>query len=218
MIETRNATIDDMDIVATSIIEAERSGTARGLYERLFDLTRDELRAILRAMLAEEVPGSEFCCDSFLLAVENGLPVGAIAVWIEGAIGQPSSFVRATLLSRAVGAERWAGARGMLKLLGNVDIVREPGTLQIESVYVSSAQRGKRIAAQLIHQALRRCRQENPAVVKAQILSAVGNEASLKSFSDAGFVVARRVDFGDSPLLSIFPGTGRLLWERGTGA
>jgi ribosomal protein S18 acetylase RimI-like enzyme len=215
MLEIRKATINDIDFVIAAIIEAEKSGTGYTLYQKLFGLTGDELSSLLRMMLLEEIPGSELCCDSFFICFANEAPVGCIASWIEGEGVQASNFVRANLLAYAIGAKRWAEAQSSMRILGEVEIVREPGTIQIESVYVSRAYRGKRIAATIIEHALSYWNANAPDIKKAQILSVIENEAAVRTFSGVGFVVTRRAQSTDVQLKSIFPGTGRFLWERG---
>jgi hypothetical protein len=210
----RRATIEDIALVTAAVVDAERSGTPRSLHERVFDLGQGELEALVDAMLREEVPGSELCCESFLLAVDGGEPVGAIATWIEEEDGPPSSFVRATLLGHAVGAERWAAARAKLAPLAAIDIPREPGTLQIEAVYVPAAHRGRRVVPRLIEHALGAYAASHPGVRKAQIQSALGNEPSRRAFLHAGFSIARETRTDRPEILAVFPGTGRILWER----
>lgn len=206
----RRATIADIAFVTEAIAEAERSGAPASVYERVFGLDRAGLAALLEAMLREEIAGSELCCDSFLLALDDGLPVGCIATWIEAAEGMSSNLMRAHLLVHALGAERWAAARPRLASLAAIDIPREPGALQIEAVYTAPAHRGRRVTPSLIARALA----EPGGASKAQILSVLGNESSARAFTHAGFSIARQTRSEDPALREIFPGTGRILWER----
>ena len=215
----RRATASHLDFLAAAILEAERSGTAHTVYERLFDLTADELVSALKSMLGEEIPGSELCCASFLLALTepDGVPAGCIATWIEAEEGPASNLVRAGLLLHTLGADRWAAARPRLELLGEIDIPRAAGALQIEAVYVAEAHRGEGLTRDLIERALAETRAAKPHVRKAQILSVAENESSLRAFSRAGFAVTRRTRSSSPALRALFPGAGRLLWERALG-
>jgi predicted GNAT family acetyltransferase len=217
-ISYRRATAADLEFVTTAILEAERSGTAHTVYERLFDLTGEELETTVKSMLAEEIPGSELCCESFLLALAaDGSPAGAIATWIEAEEGAASNLVRAGLLQHTLGAERWAAARPRLALLREIDVEREAGALQIEAVYVADAHRGRGVTRDLVEHALAETRAHKPGVRKAQILSIEENESSLKAFTRAGFAITRRTRSSNPALRAIFPGAGRLLWERDLG-
>ncbi len=210
----RRATLADLDFVATAIIEAERSGTGHTVYERVFDLPPDALRALVESLLREEIPGSELCCDNFVLALADGAPVGGIATWIEAQGNPPSSIVRANMLAWALGAERWRAAQSRLQLLAAVDVPRAAGALQVESVYVVPSHRGGGVTRAIIEHAIAECRAAQPEVEKAQILSVVENEPSRRAFSRAGFTIARRIQSESPELAALFPGTGRLLWER----
>jgi GNAT superfamily N-acetyltransferase len=207
-------TIADLDFVTTAIVAAERSGTSYTLYERLFELTPDELVDTLRSMLREDIPGSELCCESFVLALVDGIPVGCIAAWIEAEDGPASHIVRANLISHTLGQERWMAARHRLELVAEIDLPREPGALQIEAVYVTEAHRGKGIPGQLIQRALAETRAQKPHVRKAQILSVPGNERSFRAFSRAGFAVAQRTHSDAPAVAALLPGAGRILWEK----
>ena len=203
----RKASLADIDFVARAIAEAERSGTPRALYERVFDLSAAQFEAILKAMLNEELPGSELGCDQFWLATDGSAVAGGLAAWIEGA--PASGFVRANSWAHALGAERWAAAAPRLRRLREVDLPREAGALQIEAVYVAPEYRGRKIVAALIEAAWAAL----PAN-KAQILSMIENEASARAFRGAGFDVVKRSQTVNEELLAILPGSGRLLWER----
>jgi ribosomal protein S18 acetylase RimI-like enzyme len=210
----RRGTLDDVDFLVPAIIAAERSGGPRSLYERLFDLDEAELAAILRAILAEELPGSELCCDSFWIALEEGEPAGCIATWIEGTGGAASAFARAALLSHAVGPERWKNAAERMRVLSLVEVPRAAGALQIEAVYVAPGHRGSGVAAALIEHGIEAVQREAPGTERAQILSVVGNSSSARAFEKAGFRVTRRAESDDPRVGALFPGGGRLLWER----
>jgi GNAT superfamily N-acetyltransferase len=210
----QRGTLGDVDFLVPAIIAAERSGGPRSLYERVFDLDEAALAGILRAVLSEEVPGSELCCESFWIASEGGERAGCIATWVEGKGAGTSAFVRAALLSHALGAERWKSAAERLRLLSIVELPRAAGAMQIEAVYVAPAHRGSGIAAALIAHAIAAAREEAPAPERAQILSVVGNTSSARAFEKAGFQVARRAESDDPRIAALLPGGGRLLWER----
>jgi GNAT superfamily N-acetyltransferase len=210
----RRATLGDLDFVTTAIIEAERSGTEQGVYERVFGLGRGDLAALLADVLREEIPGSELCCSNFLLALDAGVPVGGIATWVEADGEPPSNLVRANLLSYALGAERWVAARPRLELLAGIDTPRAVGAGQIEAVYVAATHRGRRIAQALIERAVDAWRAERPDVAKVQISSVLENAQSLRAFERAGFSVVRTTRADGDALRAIFPGTGKILWER----
>ena len=211
----RRASLADVDFVVTAIREAERSGGQKTTYERLFELEPAALDELLRRLLAEELPGSELSCDSFLLALDGAVPVGGCAAWVEGREAPSSRLVRTNLLAFTFGEERWRQARPRLAILAPIDLGREPNTLQIESLYVARSHRGRGVARALIDFAIDACRAAAPQVGKAQIQSVIENRRSAATFAGAGFAVTREVRSEDPALGAIFPGSGRRLWERG---
>ena len=212
-ISFRRGTVEDVEFITGAIIEAERSGTPRSMYEAVFNLSEAELRALLAAIVGQDIPGCELCCSSFVLALDGTTPVGALATWVEGEEG-PSNLVRATLLVEQLGAPRWTQAQAALRLLGEVEIARDEGTLQIESIFVAAAQRGRRITGGMIDYALTDCRRTHPTVGQAQVLTVLENVASSTALRHAGFAIKKRTASDNRELGRWFPGSGRLLWER----
>lgn len=210
----RPADTTDADWLVTAILEAEKSGTDATLFRKVFALDEAAERAALAAILAEDVPGSELSVGSFLVAEIDGARAGCIAVWIEGDDGPPSSHVKATLWSHVLGAPVFRAAAPSLKISAQVDIPREKGALQIESVFVEPAFRGRRVVTTLIAHALQDWKAKRPDVQRAQILSVTENTASARAFTHAGFARARETSSDDPALRMIFPGSGRILWER----
>lgn len=81
-------------------------------------------------------------------------------------------------------------------------------------MYVVPSHRGKRVFTAVVEHALARCRADHPEVGKAQMISVAENTAAADAFSKSGFTVAQRTHSGNPEIASLFPGTGRLLWER----
>jgi hypothetical protein len=209
----RRATLQDIEFLTEAILEAERSGTPRAMYESVFGLSEAEVRAMIGAILALDVPGSEFCCGNFLLALDHRTPVGALATWVEGEAGS-SNLVRATLLAEQLGADRWTRAQTALRLVAEIEIVRDAGALQIESIFVPAAQRGRRITAAMIAHARAEYHRTHATVRRAQVLTTLENVASGNALQHAGFNVKRRTLSTNGEIRRWFPGSGRLLWER----
>lgn len=211
----RRAKLDDLEFVTNALIEAEKSGSRFTTYERLFDLSPGDLRSLLGAILREDVLGSEFCCRSFLLAICDREPVASIATWIEAGGGPSSVIVRATLLSFVLGSERWNAAQDRIRALAGVNVPRQLGALQIEAVYTAPGHRGRGIAAALISYALAECKAATPAVTHSQIVSVIENESSARVFRRVGYVEVDRKSSSDPAVRALFPGSGRILWQKG---
>lgn len=210
----RRAGPDDLHFVVSAILEAERSGSGASAYERVFDLSPAEVRGLVQAMVEQGLEGSELSCGSFWLSLERGAPVAGLAAWVEASDGPGSALLRAAALADVLGRERWQAAGPRLRALRDVDIAREPGTLQIESVYTVPERRGRGEVSALVERAIEDCRARAAHVRRAQILSVVENAASARAFARAGFRETRRVTSSAPEVRALFPGSGRILWER----
>ena len=209
----RRGTVEDVVFLTQAILEAERSGTPRAMYEAVFGLGESEVHALLGAILEQDIAGCELCCGGFVLALDGSTPVGALAAWVEGEEA-PSNLIRATLLAEQLGADRWAQAQAPLRLIAEVDIPRAEGTLQIESIFVPAAQRGRRITGAMIASAFGDYGRTHPTVHRAQVLTVLENRASARALQHAGFTVTKQTASENPELGRWFPGSGRLLWER----
>lgn len=201
--------------MVTAILEAERSGSDATVYERVFDLSPAEVRALVREMVEQDLEGSELSCASFWLAVDDdGSPVAGTAAWIEADDAPGSAMLRASALGHLLGRDRWQAATPRLRALGAVDIPRQPGTLQIESAYALPGLRGRGVMTDVFERAIAHCRETRADVTRCQILSVVENDASARLFLRTGFHEVRRATTEAPEVRALFPGSGRILWER----
>ncbi|MBL0043474.1 MAG: hypothetical protein IPP33_03350 [Flavobacteriales bacterium] len=139
----REAILSDGDFLASAIISAEKSGTERLGLAALCGLSEERLRPLLGSMLAEEVDGCEFSVSSFLIAEIDGQQAAAVAGWVEGFSDDvPSMILKANLLAFTFPAECLARLRSHSSAVKDLQIEREPGSLQIEYVHVDDAHRG----------------------------------------------------------------------------
>ncbi|PHV07417.1 hypothetical protein CSQ96_09420 [Janthinobacterium sp. BJB412] len=209
----RPATEADLDLLVETICEAEKGGTEVLSYCRIFDMTEAEFKPLLRGMLEEDIEGQELCVSGFMVAELNGRGVGAVCGWVEGASGQSSAILKASLLVHAIDGARMRAAQRHFKKLEKLYIMRETGAIQIESMYVSPAGRGRRLAAGLINAQIERYAAEAP-VPRAQIILAGINDKAAAVYAGCGFVQIGRSASEDESLLEIVPSLEKLLIQR----
>ena len=65
----RKATLDDVEFIATVIIEAEKSMTNNFGLANFFELSEEDIRKYIIQILEEEVDGCEFSLSSFFVAM-----------------------------------------------------------------------------------------------------------------------------------------------------
>lgn len=209
----RRATAEDVPFLVEAICEAEKGGSDRLSYCGVFSMNEPEFRAALVAMLNEDLAGQELCISGFLVADVGDGPIAACCAWVEAAGGTPSTLLKANLLLHGIDRARMREARRWFARLAELSIPREPGAIQIESVYVRADGRGRGLAARLIELHLEQLGAFAPAQ-KAQVILAVNNPAARAAYARAGFAPALDRWSTDESLLEVVPSLGKLLMEK----
>jgi ribosomal protein S18 acetylase RimI-like enzyme len=212
-VRIRRAVADDASFLVEAICEAEKAGTDRLSYCRIFDLDEEDFRRRLNGMLLEDLTGQELCISDFLVAEIEGDLVGACCGWVEGANGSPSTILKANLLLFGIEAQRIRAAKERFGWLAQLSIEREPGAIEIESVYVRTRGRGRGIAGRLIEWHLLELRSSATAG-KAQVILTTTNEMARHAYEKAGFRPIAERHSTDVRLLELVPSLGKLLMER----
>ena len=214
MIGIRKAVEADIHFLVDGIIDAEKSGTDRLSYCRIFNIAESELRALLMDVLAEDITGQELCVSGFLIAETEGELAGAVCSWVEGAEGKPSTILKGNVLFHLMGRERIASASANLKLVEQLSLGRMSGALQLESVYVPAQFRGRGICGRLLAAHQHAARRDYPGVDKAQILLAKTNDRAYKAYEKSGFLIAAERQSQDPRILELLPASSRILMEK----
>lgn len=213
MIEIRRAIESDIDFIVEAIIEAEKSGTDKLSYSTMFGLSEAEVRDILRNALLEDIPGQELCISGFMLALIDGVPSGAACSWIEEADDIPSAILKANILFHFFKCDFLFTASEKNRMIEQMNIPREKGTIQIESVYVSNKFRGLGVSNQIILEHIKRMIRNGQNADKIQIQLAGNNLSALRSYEKLGFrtVVVRKCE--DAEILRYLPSDTRIMME-----
>lgn len=214
-VSCRSATPQDIPFLVEAIVAAEKSGTDKLSYSTLFGLPEAEVHAMLAEALEEDITGQELCVSGFKIATVDGRPAGTVCAWVEGEGHRSSTLLKASLLAHFIGRERLAAAAPTLRIVGELTLQRDPGALQLESIYVTGAHRGRGITGRLIDAHLR----EAPAGCRsAQIIVASHNAQALAAYAKAGFTVAREVEGRHPELLRLLPSARKVLLHRALAA
>ena len=210
----RNATINDIPFLVDTIIEAEKSGTDKLSYSTIFGLSEDDVRKYLSGMLLEEVDGCELSISSFILAIADKRIVAAIAAWIEGCEGLPSTVLKGNLLNYSLPRE------AMNKALANNLIVRDfhieyaHNTIQIGLVYVDKAYRGQNLVSLLMEQQISNLllKGTNPTAVYLQVFG--NNVAAIRAYEKVGFSKVLTKKSTQKDALLYMPSDSKILMKR----
>lgn len=206
----RRATESDVPFLVRCIRAAETGKTTETTYERLFGLSSSELEGLLTEICEADIPGCELCYPNFWIAEEDQIPAGGLAAWVEATEGLPSSFLKGQLLAQAMGKQRFLAARPKLEALAGVDILRSPGYLQLDAIFVEESFRGKGVLEALVGHILA----QYGEVPVAQILLVGGNDRALRAYTRLGFALKDQTQTDDRATAELLGGSGRLLLEK----
>ena len=213
-IRIRNAVEADIPFLIEGIIAAEKSGTEKLSYCTIFNITESELRTLLAIVLAEDITGQELCVSGFLVAEMNEQRAGAVCSWVEGADGKSSAILKGNLLLHFLGRERIAAAAADLKLMEQLSLARTNGALQLESVYVSAAYRGRGICGKLLATHQQRAQREHPGLSRGQIILAKSNDSAYAAYEKSGFRITAERRSQSPRVLELLPASCRILMEK----
>ncbi len=210
----RRATIVDIDFIVEELIEAERSGSGMVSHQKIFHLSMPEYEKLLYNILQEEVPGSEYYCDNYLLICQGEKIIGGHAAWIEGEGNKSSNMIKGALLAYYLGIEKWKEITEDLRIISEIETPREPGALIMEAGYLKQGVRGRNILQEFIDYTINMFKEEYPELKKAQLVCFLENERSIKAVSKAGFTIKTKNVSNNPRIKELIPGKGIVQLER----
>ena len=210
----REATLDDVDFIATTIIEAEKSGTDRNGTANYFELAEEEYRKYIIQMLEEEVDGCEISISSFVVAEYEGNIVAARGGWLEGANedGLPSAILKSNLFAYIIPEKNMLKGKAKYDIVKDLTIDRESGTYQLENSYTSPLYRGYHIMNRLDEYHIDLAIKLGAKKVQGHIYQS--NEKSIKACERSGFQIVQRYVSNHPKIKDYYPDDTIVLMER----
>lgn len=212
-INLRQAERKDIPFVTRAIMESEKSGTDRLSYVRIFSLTENKVKDIIAHILEENIPGQQYCFSNFIIAEIEDNYAGACCSWIEGEEGVSSSIIMASLLLDFIDHNNYEEAKSRLQIATEIGFQREPGSIQIENVFVEPEYRGRGISSQMIELHIRYHKTKSNAK-KVQIILSKTNENAFKSYQKSGFRITAEKSSNKEEILNILPSNTNIMMER----
>lgn len=210
----RKAVKEDIPFLVESIIEAEKSGTDYTVYEKLLNINKEKMKDFICFSLNSGIKGCELSIESHMVCEVEGRYAGSIAFWVEGLNELFSANIKANLIHFYFKKQLPDDLSKKFELLSEIEIKRTAENLQIESIYIRNEYRGNRLVADIIDYAVNEYKKKYRNLNKAQIISVIENESSKRSFLNAGFSVVLTKETNSMEILNLFPGTGKILWEK----
>lgn len=210
----RPATLDDIEFIATTIIEAEKSSTDKIGPANYFEVSEEDYRNYLVQMLEEEIDGCEISISSFVVAEYENEVVAARGGWLEGdnEDGASSSLLKSNLFAYVLPKENLMKGQSKYDIVKDIMIEREMGTYQLENSYTKPEFRGLHIMGLLdayhIDIAIKK------GVKKIQAHVSKDNEKSLRACERSGFHVVRYFTSHHPLVKQYYPDDTMVLLER----
>ncbi|MBN1185299.1 MAG: GNAT family N-acetyltransferase [Bacteroidales bacterium] len=210
----RNAAVEDVPFLVDTIVEAEKSGTDKLSYSTVFGLTEAETRKYLAEMLLEEIDGCELSISSFIIAEKKGTIAAAVAGWIEGIEGIPSSVLKGNLLNHILPRDAVKKAMILNPVLGGLHIENISNTAQLGLVYVSKEFRGMNLVKLLIDELIIYLKKAEPGLSVIYVQVFANNISAIKAYEKANFKVEMTKKSSNKEILKYLPSDQKILMKK----
>lgn len=210
----RPATLDDVEFLATTIIEAEKSSTDKIGPANYFEVSEEDYRKYLIQMLEEEIDGCEISISSFVVAEYDGEVVAARGGWLEGDNEDhaSSSLLKSNMFAYYLPKENLIKGQSKYDIVKDIMIERDMGTYQFENSYTRPDFRGYHIMAELDNWHIKRAAEMGAK--KVQVVVCKDNEKALKARQRTGFRTVKTFTSHHPLIRDYYPDDTLLLMER----
>lgn len=210
----RKATLNDVDFLVTTIIEAEKSSTNNLGLANYFEISEDELRHYLKAILEEEVDGCEMSVNSYIIAEYQGTVVSAKGGWMEGnnEDEQPSSILKSNLISYYFPMDKISNAQKKWDIVKDIQIEREWGTYQFEYSYTIPEHRGHHLVPRINEMHIQQAIKLGAKKIQGHVFA--NNLKIIKAYERSGFRVVRSCTSNHPLTKEYYPDNTILLFEK----
>lgn len=213
-LNVRPATLDDVDFIVTTIVEAEKSSTDRIGPANYFEIGETEYKEYLRQMLEEEIDGCEVSISSFVVAEYEGILVAARGGWLEGANedNMSSSFLKSNLFAYILPQDKLAKGQLKYDIVKDILIERELGAYQLEDAYTIPSFRGFHIMSVLDSYHIDKAKSMGVKKVQRHVCNS--NSKSLKACKRVGFHIVKKYTSHHPLIKEFYPDDTMVLLEK----
>lgn len=210
----RKATLDDVDFLVTTIIEAEKSSTNNLGLANYFEVTEEELRQYLKDILEEDIDGCELSVSSFIVAEYEGQVVSTRGGWLEGhnEDEQPSAVLKSNLIQFHFPMEKVLNAQKKWEIVKDIQVEREWGTYQWEYSYTVPEHRGHHLVPRINEMHIQQAKELCAKKIQGHVFA--NNIKSLKAYERSGFEVVKRYTSSHPLTKEYYPDDTILLLEK----
>lgn len=212
----RAATIDDVDFLAETVIQAEKSSTGMCGLANYFSVPENKMKSYIKQMFEEEVMGCELSISSFIVVEYDGKVIAAMGGWLEGdnEDGLPSSILKSNLLMYVIPKDLVLGAQKNADIVKDLTVEKEMGAYQLEYSYVVPEHRGQFLIQDLTEAHIARAKSHGSQVKKIQGHAFEANKVILMTNKLMGFKIVKRFVSNHPRILEFYPYNTIVLVEK----
>ena len=210
----RPATLDDVEFLATVIIEAEKSSTDKNGTANYFELSEDDYRRYLVQMLEEEIDGCELSISSFVVAEHDGELIAARGGWMEGDNEDrlSSAILKANLFQYFIPKDNLLKGHAKNNIIKDLQIEREYKTYQFEFSYTKPEYRGCHIMGKLNSVHIERAKTKGAHKMQVHVYKS--NDKSINANSRSGFKIVKVYSSDNPKIKEFYPDSAMVLMEK----
>ncbi|MGD1006306.1 MAG: hypothetical protein ABR980_03625 [Ignavibacteriaceae bacterium] len=212
-LKVRQATVDDIDFIIETIVEAEKSSSNVISSCNVFGLTEERFKKIIREVLYENVPNYNYYLSGFIVAEKDSEYIGALGSWLEAADETPSGIIKAIILFPYLDKDKMKELSKNARVIQGLTMNREPGALQLEHGYTRKPYRRQGVFTRLIKENILRNKKEHNEIEKVHGALFKANFKSFNTFIKLGFDIVEEKHVDDPEIFKFFPFDTKVLLE-----
>lgn len=212
----RPATMEDIDFLVETVIQAEKSSTGVCGLANYFAVTEDEMRNYLKQAFEEDIEGCELSVSSFIVVEYEGEVVASMGGWLEGnnEDNMPSSLLKSNLLMYVMPREKILKSQNNAAIIKDLNVDKEMGAYQLEYSYVVPEHRGQFLIQDLTEAHIARAKEHGPTVKKIQGHAFEANKVIIMTNKLMGFKIIKRFVSNHPQILDFYPYNTIVLVEK----
>lgn len=149
-IKIRKAAQKDCEFISQIILLAESTSYEVTSYEKMFDITREELFLRITKIVNNKSTGHPLCYDSFYLAEVDGVPAAGLSAYVEGSNGNSNHLMTGALMSE-FDRETLQSGFSFLAKHKEIQIPKTNNTLQLDCIATIPEFYGKGLFSKLLN-------------------------------------------------------------------
>ncbi len=212
-VTVRQAEVKDIPFVIDAVCESEKSGSDIISSCKVFNFTEEKFREILAEILEQDIEHYDYYLSGFIVAELDGVSIGALGSWIEGAENTVSGILKATSLFPYLDKSSIKTISANTKIVKGLSFNREKGTLQLEHGYVVEKYRRQGVFSKLLAENIKRNYKKHGGFEKVQGILFKDNYKSFNAHSKFGYYVAEEKVVDDPDIYNFFPYNKKVLME-----